>query len=113
MGTPTIAAASMKESNGRKGGEANKASGEGKEKTASGIEDKKRGRGRPRTKGVEGNTTSGGREENTASTAESKKRGRGRPRKNVETPVLTLESTESLNKRVRRAGRFNGSPWRE
>ena len=102
-GTPTIAAASMKESNGRKGGEANKASGEGKEKTTSGTEDKKRGRGRPRTKGVEGNTA----------VAEIKKRGRGRPRKNVETPVLTLESTESLNKRVRRAGRFNGSPWRE
>ena len=89
-GTPTIAASIMKESNGRKGREANKASGEGKEKTASGTEDKKRGRGRPRTKEVEGNTA----------TTESKKRGRGRPRKNVETSVLTLESTESLNKRV-------------
>ena len=93
----------MKESNGRKGREANKASGEGKEKTASGTEDKKRGWGRPQTKEVEGNTAA----------AESKKRGRGRPRKNVETPVLTLESTKTLNKRVRRTGRFNGSPWRE
>ena len=74
-GTPTIAASIMKESNGRKGREANKASGEGKEKTASRTEDKKRGRGRPRMKGVEGNTTSGGQEENTASAAESKKRG--------------------------------------
>jgi len=70
----------MKESNGRKGGEANKASSEGKEKTSSGTEDKKRGRGRPRTKRVEGNTAA----------AESKKRGR--PRRNVQTPVVTLLS---------------------
>jgi hypothetical protein len=93
----------MKESNGRKGGEANKQSVEGEEKT------EKRGRGRPRKKGVEGNTTSGGREENTASAAESKKRPRGRPRKNVDTPIVILESTESLNKRPKREGRFDGS----
>jgi hypothetical protein len=76
------------------------------------------------------------REENTAEGSTKRKRGRP-PKRNVEkapgntksvleefsteniakrakmtkTPVGALDSTESVNKRVRRAGPYDGSPW--
>jgi hypothetical protein len=92
-------AANKKGTKGKKGAEGNR----GEENTAEGSTKRKRGRPPKRLEKAPPNTKSVVEEFSTENIAKQAKRAKTR--------VVPLETTESVTKRKRRVGPYDGSPW--